>query len=174
MMKKFLLFLFLFVQTTLLANSMGLKFELVMPEAYGSGMGINGFGLMEINRNFYFYPNLDIWFSQDHSYDYYYDRRYYYNSDFQITVFSFNADFAIIASGRSVRPYIGMGFAPVMIYGHWHEYPYEDSYNDLEAGINMFGGLLVPAGHQTIIFELRGQVLQHYNSMKIGIGLNFK
>lgn len=173
-MKKFFIFIALLFHTALSANSMGLKFELVMPDAYEAGMGINGYGLIEINRNFYFYPNLDIWFSHDHSHEYYYDHRYYYDSDFRLTVFSFNADFAFMAPGRSVRPYIGMGFAPVMVYGHWHDYPHEDSYSELEAGINMFGGLLVPASRQTIIFELRGQMLDHCNSIKLCIGLDFK
>ena len=173
-MKKILLSIFLLAQMALAANSLGLKFNVVMPQEVGSGLGFNGFGLIEINRNFYFYPNLDMWFTSDNNYNYYYDNRYYNNSDYQLTVLSFNIDFALTTHGKSLRPYIGMGFAPVMAWTHWHYYPYEDGYNDFGAGVNMFGGLLVPAGGQTIIFELRGQIIQNYNSVKLGVGLDFK
>lgn len=175
-MKRVFIALLLLAQVTVAASSFGLRLDIVSPQSHDAGVGIDGFALIDINRNFYFYPNVGFWFSSDNHHDYYYENHHYYDSDFQIWTVAFNADFmGVLPTGR-VKPYIGMGVAPILGYEHWHynDYRYEDHHNDMEIGINVFGGLMFPIGRQSVLFELRGQVADYYSSVRMSFGLNFK
>jgi len=166
-MKKIIFVILVLVNVCLASNSYGLKLQLVVPDVYQTSIGFNGFALVEINKLVYFYPNLDFWFSSDHNY---YDRHYYYYVDQNVRVMSFNIDFAVMLPGRTMRPYFGLGLAPVIGWGNWY---YDERYNECEAAMNLFCGLKLPIGSQRLFFELRGQFANQFSSLKMCFGISF-
>jgi hypothetical protein len=170
-MKKVIFAVLVLFQVCIASNSYGLKLQLVVPDIYQTSIGFNGFALVEINKLVYFYPNLDFWFSSDHHY-YYYDKHNYYYSyvDRSVRVMAFNVDFAIMLPGRSVRPYFGLGLAPVIGWGNWY---YDEHYSEVEAAMNLFCGIKLPLGRQRLFFELRGQFANQFSSFKMCFGISF-
>ena len=146
------------------ASGIGFKGQFVMNEI-GPGAGFGVLGMIDLAEVFSFYPNFDFWYAQDRYSGRYWEHDHwvYYDSygNFNAYEFAFNFDGAFKIPVRIIEPYLGLGIAvPVIIE------------NNVEAGLNMFGGILFPLGTScTGLVELRGKAGITYSVFKVSFGV---
>jgi hypothetical protein len=156
------------------AASFGYGGRLSLIGADHIGLGIGGGGHLDFGMDwiepgmFHIRPNLTIWYGEDEAY---WDERHYYDPylppwdipqdgyyDVSIIQFAVHTDFCFyfpVSSAISVKPYVGLGLAPVSTFVNWE--PGGDD-NDIDFVGSLLGGIEFPMGPVRGMGEIRFQI----------------
>jgi hypothetical protein len=164
------LFLILVLYIPSFSSDFGVKAQLTTNNSIGVGWGAGILGFVNLTNIFSFYPSLDFWYDGDYEEEYWDGYDWVYTDSYYINEFALNLDLAVMIPVKPVQPFLGFGLAPIITTEGWDYY----EHTTVNAGFNIFGGILFPVGYTTSgMVELRGKFGQPYPIIKISAGLIF-
>jgi hypothetical protein len=146
---------------------------------FNPGFGLGGHYIVQFSLGqageLAIYPNLEFWLASDHDH-FYVDPPYYRYYHLTYFGFDFNLDakyYFPIPHSVPVRPFVGIGPAPLIIVAN-SDYPYPGyDYTDIGVGFNFFTGIDFPMGSALGFAELRGKLGNPYDAFLMSFGVTF-
>jgi hypothetical protein len=155
----------------------GFRVSAVDAEIMGAGPGAGVHAIWDVTRVLQFYPSIDIWHSSVVSggYHTYYDNGTWVDftgdQTHKVTEISFNVDFRLVFLNAMIRPFIGLGGAPVFTADSWQ--PGLSGYM-WGPGFNLFAGMdFRYLENYQFFIEIRGKMGSEYGVAKLSVGTTF-